>query len=163
MVSFVFQSMTLICTNKLIWCDLPIELSFVCVPFSDLKAFMSTVAKPKCPSLIRISKFDANIRYKTRQHVSVMQKYMRRCSCNCREQARNNMGLGQLKSIWRHIKNNKVGFYYLQSMMLFVSLFLQYQRYLGKLQPNASWEKGKFHLSSNNFWWAYHVKDSRKR
>ena len=31
-----------------------------------LKALLSTVAKPKCPSFIQISKFHANVRYQTR-------------------------------------------------------------------------------------------------
>ena len=51
MISFIWQP--LICTNKFIWCNLAIRRSFVCIPFSNLKAF-----------LWWSSKFHANMRYK---------------------------------------------------------------------------------------------------
>ena len=121
MISFVRQSMTLLCTNKFAWCNLAIGWSFVCIPFPDIKALLSTVAKPKCPSFIWISKFHANVWYQTRWHVSSTKTITWVWDlCNCREKTFTNSrshakqskqrvavhGIGITKSISCQITSN---------------------------------------------------------
>ena len=60
MTSFILQSMTLVCTNKSTGSNLPIRLSFVCVPFSNLKTLLISIANQKHLGLIYITEFHAN-------------------------------------------------------------------------------------------------------